>query len=102
MHSGFKHEHAKTAKDVLEAVKLVMKRFPATGLAVVGHSLGGALALLDSVYLAIHLPSHMKIRMIGYGMPRVRNLPYTIGLRGLTAYMRCLSGGKQGLRRICR
>ncbi|KAK1216982.1 hypothetical protein PQX77_020386 [Marasmius sp. AFHP31] len=73
VHLGFKREHAKTAKDVLQAVKMTMNKFSATDLAVVGHSLGGALALLDSVYLANNLPLTTKVKMVGYGMPRVGN-----------------------------
>lgn len=40
---------------------------------VVGHSLGAALALLDSIYLPLHLPSGVTVNMVGYGMPRVGN-----------------------------
>ena len=37
---------------------------------MVGHSLGGALALLDSVYLPLHL-SGTTFKTVTYGMPRV-------------------------------
>lgn len=37
-------------------------------------SVGGALALLDSIYLPLHLPSHISFRTITYGMPRVSKL----------------------------
>lgn len=40
---------------------------------VTGHSLGAALALLDAVYLPLHLPAGTPVRMVGYGMPRVGN-----------------------------
>ena len=41
-----------------------------------GHSLGAALALLDAVYLPLHLPSGTRMRMVGYGMPRVGNAAF--------------------------
>jgi hypothetical protein len=40
---------------------------------VTGHSLGAALALLDSVYLPLHLPAGTRVSMVAYGMPRVGN-----------------------------
>ena len=40
---------------------------------MVGHSLGAALALLDAVFLPLHLPSSTSFKIIGYGMPRVGN-----------------------------
>jgi predicted lipase len=43
---------------------------------VTGHSLGAALALLDALYLPLHLPSGTKVRMVGYGLPRVGNDPF--------------------------
>ncbi|KAF9265891.1 alpha/beta-hydrolase [Marasmius fiardii PR-910] len=73
VHVGFKEEHAKTAEDILRAVDTTLMNHPEASVAVVGHSLGGALALLDSLYLSLHLPPTMNIIMIGYGMPRVGN-----------------------------
>ena len=40
---------------------------------MVGHSLGAAQALLDAVFLPLHLPPGTKFKFIGYGMPRVGN-----------------------------
>ena len=42
-------------------------------MVVTGHSLGAALALLDSVYLSLHLPAGTRLSVVGYGMPRVGN-----------------------------
>jgi hypothetical protein len=39
----------------------------------VGHSLGGALALLDGVFLSLRLGSGVSINVTTYGMPRVGN-----------------------------
>ena len=41
-----------------------------------GHSLGAALALLDAVYLPLHLPAGTRVRMVGYGLPRVGNAAF--------------------------
>jgi hypothetical protein len=46
---------------------------PSASVSLVGHSLGGALALLDSVYLPLHLPTTTKFQTFTYGMPRVGN-----------------------------
>jgi hypothetical protein len=40
---------------------------------VIGHSLGGAHALLDAVYLPLNLPANVSVKMIGFGTPRVGN-----------------------------
>lgn len=40
---------------------------------MVGHSLGAAQALLDSVFLPLHLPSDTTFKYVGYGLPRVGN-----------------------------
>ena len=41
-----------------------------------GHSLGAALALLDAVYLPLHLPAGTLVHMVGYGLPRVGNAAF--------------------------
>ncbi|CAA7265172.1 unnamed protein product [Cyclocybe aegerita] len=92
VHSGFASEHAKTAVSVLTAVRIALQESGLNNVTVVGHSLGlslssiidviflplliepqgAALALLDSIYLPLFLPS-VSFKMIGYGMPRVGN-----------------------------
>jgi len=72
VHNGFADEHAKTADSVLAAVKTALQQSSLNKVTVVGHSLGAALALLESVYLPLFLPD-VTFRMIGYGMPRVGN-----------------------------
>jgi predicted lipase len=73
VHSGFAAEHAKTATTILAAVSRLLARHGSSSVTVTGHSLGAALALLDSVYLPLHLPAGTSVRMVGYGMPRVGN-----------------------------
>lgn len=39
----------------------------------VGHSLGGALAELDCMFMTLNLPSNIAIKGVTYGTPRVGN-----------------------------
>lgn len=71
-HSGFANEQAKTAPTILAAVRTAISAHGATKVTIVGHSLGAAIALLDSVYLPLHV-SGVTFRTVGYGMPRVGN-----------------------------
>ncbi|OAX37652.1 alpha/beta-hydrolase [Rhizopogon vinicolor AM-OR11-026] len=73
VHNGFKDAQASTATDVLAAVKSAMSTHRATSVTMVGHSLGAAITLLDSVYLPLWLPKGTTFRTIGYGLPRVGN-----------------------------
>lgn len=63
----------RTAPNILAAVLTLLTRHNTSSVVVIGHSLGAALALLDSVYLQLHLPAGTRVRMVGYGMPRVGN-----------------------------
>jgi len=71
-HRGFADEQAKTAPQILSAVQIAIADHSATQVTIVGHSLGAAIALLDLVYLPLHI-SDISFQMIGYGMPRVGN-----------------------------
>ncbi|PBK94361.1 lipase [Armillaria gallica] len=72
VHSGFKESQAHAATTVLSSVRTAMSRFLTTFVTVVGHSLGGVIALLDGVYLDLQLPT-ASVSVISYGMPRVGN-----------------------------
>ncbi|KAJ7639216.1 lipase class 3 family protein [Roridomyces roridus] len=73
VHNGFANEHALTATSVLAAVQTAIAKWPSVNtVTLVGHSLGGALALLDSVYLPLHLPN-LHYKGIMFGLPRVGN-----------------------------
>ena len=63
---------------------------------MVGHSLGAALALLDAVFLPLHLPPSTSFKIIGYGMPRVGNQAFA---DYVDAHITSLAGGT-GLTRI--
>ncbi|KAL1723685.1 Alpha/Beta hydrolase protein, partial [Schizophyllum commune] len=60
VHIGFRDEHRKTAKVILEEVAALLDVTKTRKVVVVGHSLGGALAELDAVYLALNLPKALE------------------------------------------
>ncbi|KAF9466208.1 lipase class 3 family protein [Collybia nuda] len=73
VHNGFGDAQARSAAAVLAAVKTAMSANGATSVTIVGHSLGGAIALISSVYLPLHLPAGTTFKTVTYGMPRVGN-----------------------------
>lgn len=76
VHSGFAAEHAKTAPTILAEVEELLAQHGVSSVTVTGHSLGAALALLDAVYLPLHLPAGTRVHTVGYGMPRVGNAAF--------------------------
>jgi len=92
LHRVVSHQ-IRSAVSVLAAVKETMSQHGAEKVAIVGFSLGksvlisvvnsvliatigAAVALLDSIYLPLHLPSSITYKTITYGMPRVSCLLY--------------------------
>ncbi|KAN0112535.1 alpha/beta-hydrolase [Hyaloscypha variabilis] len=73
VHQGFADAQLKAADSVLAAVETALSTYSATKVTLVGHSLGAAISLLDSVYLPLHLQSGITYKTITYGMPRVGN-----------------------------
>ncbi|KAH7928461.1 alpha/beta-hydrolase [Leucogyrophana mollusca] len=73
VHSGFANEHAQTASIILAEVKSLISQYSASTVTLVGHSLGGALAELDCLFMALNLPSDIAIKGRTYGTPRVGN-----------------------------
>ncbi|KAG2037817.1 Alpha/Beta hydrolase protein [Suillus americanus] len=73
VHSGFANEHALTASIILKEVESLISQYNANSVTLVGHSLGGALAELDCVFMALNLPSSIAIKGVTYGTPRVGN-----------------------------
>jgi hypothetical protein len=57
-------------------VVTVLNRHNASSVVVIGHSLGAAIALLDSVYLRLHLPASTGVSTVGFGLPRVGNAAF--------------------------
>jgi hypothetical protein len=71
--STFRQNMCSTAPTILSAVQQTLSAHGASSVTVIGHSLGAALALLDSVYLRVLLNASVNVRMVGYGLPRVGN-----------------------------
>ncbi|KAI1789316.1 lipase [Ganoderma leucocontextum] len=72
VHNGFAASQSRSAPQVLAAVQNATSKFGTKKVTVTGHSLGAALALLDAVYLPLHIPG-ITTRFVGYGLPRVGN-----------------------------
>lgn len=71
-HSGFVNAQAQTAQAKLAAIKSTMAQEGSNSVTFTGHSLGGAISLLDSLYFNLNVPT-AKIRVVTHGMPRVGN-----------------------------
>ncbi|KDR85996.1 hypothetical protein GALMADRAFT_85203 [Galerina marginata CBS 339.88] len=71
-HQGFVNEHSLTASTILNEVKRLMSVKNTKNVTIVGHSLGGALAELDSLFLTLNIPS-ASIKAVTFGTPRVGN-----------------------------
>ncbi|KAF9644679.1 alpha/beta-hydrolase [Thelephora ganbajun] len=71
VHQGFRDAHQATANIILAEVENLINSNGATSVIAVGHSLGGALAELDSLFLRLNLPSDIPVRGVTYGTPRV-------------------------------
>ncbi|KAG8682652.1 hypothetical protein FRC08_014821 [Ceratobasidium sp. 394] len=73
VHSGFKNAHGRTATVILDTVKQVIQERGAKTVISVGHSLGGALALLEGLHMRLNLPSSVNVITRTFGQPRVGN-----------------------------
>ncbi|KIO34152.1 hypothetical protein M407DRAFT_13580 [Tulasnella calospora MUT 4182] len=72
VHGGFQDTFKRSASSILAAVKKVMAAKSSSKVTLVGHSLGGALALLDTIYLKIQIPS-ITTKTVTLGGPRAGN-----------------------------
>ena len=91
-----KEKRCSAANDVLKAVTSTLSAHPGASVSIVGHSLGGAIALIDSVFLPLHLPSGTAFKTVVYGTPRVGNQAFA---DYVDAHVTGLNGGT-GLTRI--
>ncbi|KAI0248632.1 alpha/beta-hydrolase, partial [Lactifluus subvellereus] len=73
VHSGFAIEHQKTARQILAEVVRLLAKHSSTHVILTGHSLGGALAELDALFMKFNLPAGTTIRGVTLGTPRVGN-----------------------------
>lgn len=73
VHDGFQETWARTANDVLAAVQKGLSEKKADNVLVTGHSLGAAIAIMDSVFLKSKLPADVPIKTTVFGLPRGGN-----------------------------
>lgn len=58
---------------------------------LVGHSLGGALSLIESAYIKLNVPTAI-IKVVAYGMPRVNTFSASFRLlRSYAAFFRSVT-----------
>lgn len=91
VHQGFQETFQRTADDVLSGVQAALKSTGATKVAVAGHSLGAAIATMDTMMLSLNLPEDITITAATFGLPRTGNQDWanfvdsTVGGNGNTA-----------------
>ncbi|KIO24780.1 hypothetical protein M407DRAFT_76550, partial [Tulasnella calospora MUT 4182] len=73
VHQGFAACHGKTADRVNLAVKKILRDHQINEVVTIGHSLGGALAVLDAMSLQQFLPSATRFKIVIFRQPRVGN-----------------------------
>ncbi|KAG9120258.1 hypothetical protein FRC07_004323 [Ceratobasidium sp. 392] len=71
-HNGFQEAQERSATTKLAAIKKAMVEKNTSLVTLTGHSLGGAISLIDALYLSINLPS-ATLKVVTHGMPRVGN-----------------------------
>lgn len=90
-HEGFLDAQAETAPQILAEVRSLLSQHNTNSLTLVsikvifvflplilgqvGHSLGGAIAEIDSLFFALNIPG-VSIKTVTYGTPRVGNLDF--------------------------
>jgi triacylglycerol lipase len=71
VHQGFYEAYSRVQADVTTAVQSLRSRYPTASIAVTGHSLGGALAVLCALDYSERLG--FDVTMYTFGQPRVGN-----------------------------
>ncbi|KAH8091740.1 alpha/beta-hydrolase [Cristinia sonorae] len=72
VHDGFHKTQGRTAQQILGIVQSALKDTGFTKVLTTGHSLGGAIALLDALMFKMKLPN-VDVQSVTFGMPRVGN-----------------------------
>jgi hypothetical protein len=73
IHGGFVDQHAISAVSILNEVKRLLTSTGSKSVTLIGHSLGGALAELDCLFMKLNLPDDIAIKGVTFGTPRVGN-----------------------------
>ncbi|KAI0086537.1 alpha/beta-hydrolase [Irpex rosettiformis] len=75
-HGGFLEQYSSTTSTISSEVNRLISSKGATSVIATGHSLGGALAELDSLSYSLTLPSSIQVKGVTFGTPRVGNGQY--------------------------
>ncbi|KAG8735020.1 hypothetical protein FRC10_011083 [Ceratobasidium sp. 414] len=70
--TGFQKAQKRSAGAKLDAVEKAMSKHGTSLVTLTGHSLGGAISLIDALFLSINLPN-AKVKVVAHGIPRVGN-----------------------------
>lgn len=70
VHEGFQKTFERTADDILAGVRTSLTATGWNKVALAGHSLGAAIAVMDAVYLKQQLPSTTELSTVVFGLPR--------------------------------
>ncbi|KAG8864306.1 hypothetical protein FRB96_006127 [Tulasnella sp. 330] len=73
IHSGFVDAHDTAAPAILAAIESIMTAHGVKQVTCIGHSLGGAIAILDAMSLKATLPATTTFKVVTFGQPRVGN-----------------------------
>ncbi|KAG6827355.1 hypothetical protein H0H93_015670, partial [Arthromyces matolae] len=73
VHDGFQKTFERTADDLLAGVQAGLASKGVNKVLVTGHSLGAAIAMMDSVLLHQELDSSVQITTTVFGLPRGGN-----------------------------
>ncbi|KAJ9076496.1 hypothetical protein DSO57_1025658 [Entomophthora muscae] len=77
VHIGFKNEADALLPQYIPAVRRLVDKYDTYSLTIVGHSAGGAVALLAAIYLKKSLELEWgRMHMFTYGQPRVGNAKF--------------------------
>jgi len=71
VHTGFSEQHAIASKQIFAEVQRLLALKGSKAVITVGHSLGGALAMLSALSLRLQLPADVAVSSTTYGAPRV-------------------------------
>ncbi|KAF9464158.1 alpha/beta-hydrolase [Collybia nuda] len=76
VHTGFRDQHAQTANLIFTEVQRLLNEKNSNKVTTIGHSLGGALAMLSALSMRLQLPGEVLVSSTVYGTPRVGDLDF--------------------------
>ncbi|KAG5645481.1 hypothetical protein DXG03_006026 [Asterophora parasitica] len=71
VHTGFRDQHKIASETIFAEVQRLLAEKDSKKVITVGHSLGGALAMLSALSLQLRLPDDVLVSSTTFGAPRV-------------------------------